>query len=388
MQKEKNQRKIFLRQPKLFLRELIFETISWLAFGWFFLLGKGFLKTDIVDNVYQGIFGHKKGFVDFFLGREGKDSLLNYALCFIGAVILLKFISLLFNFYLWKKNKYIENNFFHLHQPSLFVLNSLIQLLCCLLLTFSFISVYTLIVILVFIFFNTWWQKKKSMKTEIFLAWQNRYVQRIMFFSLAVIFFLPFITSYLKNFIAKADTDTSGEMSKAFKEISGASPQLKNWINFFSKGSYVVHWIILTWWVTATVNRRVNDYNGFWKKISENGKQVDNLKHFYYYKYMLTKKQKKDFRLDSYNFLQIIPYFLRKKFLEKKVINSEKNLVNFEKEIHQTMNFLNFLEEKIPNEKKRNFLGYCLFNEFQEIKDVERTIQLIEEDGKFKQRLL
>jgi hypothetical protein len=63
-------------------------------------MGKEFLKTNIVDNIYQAIFGHKKGFTNFFLGEEGKEGLLNYALFIIGAIILLKSISLIFNFYL------------------------------------------------------------------------------------------------------------------------------------------------------------------------------------------------------------------------------------------------------------------------------------------------
>ena len=94
--------------------------------------------------------------------------------------------------------------------------------------------------------------------------------------------------------------------------------------------------------------------------------------------------------LGDYNFLQITPNFLKKEYLEKDVLmrqlnNSEHNILKeFSDKIKKIIEFIDFLplnlnptRQKESQQKKVNFLIYCLFNEFQSFTELERTKQLI-----------
>lgn len=89
--------------------------------------------------------------------------------------------------------------------------------------------------------------------------------------------------------------------------------------------------------------------------------------------------------LGDYNFLQITPNFLKKEYLEKELDSSEHNILKeFSDKIKKIIEFIDFLpsnlnptRKKENQQKKVNFLIYCLFNEFQNFAETERIKQLI-----------
>jgi hypothetical protein len=104
----------------------------------------------------------------------------------------------------------------------------------------------------------------------------------------------------------------------------------------------------------------------------------------------LPTQTKKMIILGDYNFLQITPNFLKKEYLEKDMITrqlngSENNILKeFSAKIKKIIEFIDFLPrrlnptgQKASQQKKVNFLVYCLFNEFHSFAEIEQTRQLI-----------
>lgn len=86
--------------------------------------------------------------------------------------------------------------------------------------------------------------------------------------------------------------------------------------------------------------------------------------------------------LGDYGFLQIIPSFLKKKYLEKELNDYEREdiLKEFSNKIKKIIEFIDFLPRQLNpqrQKKKTNFLTYCLFNEFQRFEEIEQTKMLI-----------
>ena len=100
----------------------------------------------------------------------------------------------------------------------------------------------------------------------------------------------------------------------------------------------------------------------------------------------LPTQTKKLIILGDYGFLQITPSFLKKEYLERELKDDEKGKIlrEFSEKIKKIIEFINFLPPRLnptglrEGQKKRvSFLIYCLFNEFQNFKEIERTKQLI-----------
>jgi len=99
------------------------------------------------------------------------------------------------NLVLKLRDKYIENNKFYLYNSGIFFLNTLTRIASYVVLTLCFISAQTLILILLFISFYTWFSSKKLNEplTENFLVWQDPCVRKIVICSTVVILLLPFV---------------------------------------------------------------------------------------------------------------------------------------------------------------------------------------------------
>ena len=100
----------------------------------------------------------------------------------------------------------------------------------------------------------------------------------------------------------------------------------------------------------------------------------------------LPTQTKKLIILGDYGFLQVTPAFLKNEYLERELKGDEKENVlrKFSEKIKKIIEFINFLPPHLnptgrsENQKKKaNFLIYCLFNEFQSFKEIERTKQLV-----------
>ena len=100
----------------------------------------------------------------------------------------------------------------------------------------------------------------------------------------------------------------------------------------------------------------------------------------------LPTQTKKLIILGDYGFLQITPAFLKNEYLERELKDDEKENVlrKFSEKIKKIIEFISFLSPRLnptgrnENQKKKvNFLIYCLFNEFQSFKEIERTKQLV-----------
>lgn len=90
--------------------------------------------------------------------------------------------------------------------------------------------------------------------------------------------------------------------------------------------------------------------------------------------------------LGDYGFLQITPQFLKKEHLEKELISHEHEdiLRELSDEIKKIIEFIDFLPRRLNptgknqhQQKKVNFITFCLFNEFQSFGEIEQTKQLI-----------
>ena len=100
----------------------------------------------------------------------------------------------------------------------------------------------------------------------------------------------------------------------------------------------------------------------------------------------LPTQTKKLIILGDYGFLQITPAFLKNEYLERELKDDEKENVlrKFSEKIRKIIEFINFLSPRLnptgrnENQKKKvNFLIYCLFNEFQNFKEIKQTKKLI-----------
>lgn len=63
--------------------------------------------------------------------------------------------------------------------------------------------------------------------------------------------------------------------------------------------------------------------------------------------------------LGDYSYLKNSPAFLSKNYLE-----NDLDIENFAKENKKVVKYIEFCAEKIKETTKKNFLNYCLFNEF------------------------
>ena len=378
----KNKKTTLSHYPYFFFLKAIFSTISWLVFiPLFIFAGKKYLKTDILGNIYHSIFSKKKSFGQYFIGtsEEEKIKLLNYAFWFILIIIGLNVISLLINRYLWKKDKYIENNNFYLHNKWIFIINSLIHVACAFLLTFSFFSAFTVILTLLFISFNTWIffppRKIKNPQTETFFSWKNEYVRKIILYSVIVIFVVPLIISYYQRFHQEAMGSAPEGFAEAYQELINTSPAAKGIANVILKTNYsLFHWFILVWFARGLINRQWKEYGNFWTKINSIEKKVTDFRHYYYYQASWALNNNISINLGDYNYLENSPNFLSKSYLEKHL-----DINDFAKQNQKTVKYIEFCAEKIKEPAKKNFLNYCLFNEFSLWNDCLRTKKLINE---------
>jgi len=68
------------------------------------------------------------------------------------------------------------------------------------------------------------------------------------------------------------------------------------------------------------------------------------------------------------------PNFLKKGYLE-----NDLDIDNFARQNQKIVKYIEFCEDKIKEPTKKNFLHYCLFNEFNSWEDCARTQKLIAE---------
>ena len=76
--------------------------------------------------------------------------------------------------------------------------------------------------------------------------------------------------------------------------------------------------------------------------------------------------------MGDYNYLENSPNLLSKIYLE-----GDLNIENFAKKNKKVVKYIEFCEEWVKKSPKRNFLNYCLFNEFNSWEDCLRTRRLI-----------
>jgi hypothetical protein len=90
--------------PRFFARRGLFEVFFLTIFTILFVgLGTKCLGIDILGKIYSLFFGGEKNFNQYFLGGDNvaeKSKILNYAVFFIIAIMVLNFISFQVNSYL------------------------------------------------------------------------------------------------------------------------------------------------------------------------------------------------------------------------------------------------------------------------------------------------
>jgi len=380
----KTKKRILSHYQQFFISQVIFRTICWLIFLPIFVFaGERYLQVDFLGKIFRTFFGKERSFKEYFIGstNKSKNKILNYIFWFILAIIILNLISIFVNLYLWKRDRYIKNNNFFLHKLPVFIINSLIKIACVFLLSFSFVSPFTLLISLIFITFNTWilrFHKKNDPSLKIFFSWKNRYARKIILYSSIIILVTPFIIGTLNGFIEKTQTESPQGLAKAFKEIFNASSITKVFLEALSSANVgVFHWLILIWFGRKIINEKINEFNSFWLKVNTIEKKVTNFRHYYYYQESWALANKSLINLGDYSYLENAPNFLSKIYLEKNLKVDE-----FASQNLQVVKYIEFCENKVKKPDKKNFLNYCLFNEFDSWKDCEVTRQLIDSGGK------
>ena len=382
---KKNKKKNELSHyPRVFFSKLIFKTVSWIIFAVLFIsLGKKYLGTIILGKIWELICGESKSFNQYFLGGDEmaeKNMILNYAIVFVVAIVILNIISLLFNRYLWKKDKYIENNKFYLHNKWLFIINSLIHIASACLLTLSFVSPLTVILALLFITFNsleTFPRQKKGLKspqTESFFSWKNQYVRKIVLYSSVVIFIAPLIIGRFQAFHKKAvEGSPEGLFAKVYQDFINSSLAVRRFMGLIAEANYsLFHWFILLLFVRGIINKRPKEFTDFWTQVNGIEKRVSNFKCFYHYQESWALSNNKSINLGDYKYLENSPNFLRKDYLA-----GDLDTNNYAQRNREVVKYIGFCEQKIKETPERNFLNYCLFNKFNSWEDCLRTKRLI-----------
>ena len=87
-------------------------------------------------------------------------------------------------------------------------------------------------------------------------------------------------------------------------------------------------------------------------------KKVTDFRHYYYYQESWAQTNKTSIYLGSYDFLTSSPQFLSKEYLE-----GDFDTQQFAQENLQVIEYLNYCQQKVPENPKRRFLYYCLFSE-------------------------
>jgi hypothetical protein len=87
---------------------------------------------------------------------------------------------------------------------------------------------------------------------------------------------------------------------------------------------------------------------------------VGNLKHYYYYQESLSIANNSTLiDLGDYNYLENSPKFMIKDYLE-----GDLDIKDFAEKNRKTIRVIEFFDAQIKYPSKRNFLNWCLFNDF------------------------
>ena len=379
MAKKKNE---LSHYPRFFFSKLLFNVISWTVFSTLFIfLGKKYVGTDILGKIYHSIAGKEKNFNQYFLGADKvaeKNKIFNYAIFFLAVIVVLNVLALLLNRYLWKKDKYIENNNFYLHNKWIFIINSLVHVTSACLLTLSFVSIFTVVLALLFITFNSWelfprQKGSRNPQTESFFSWKNQYVRKILLYSTIIVFVVPFIIGRLQAFHNNALEGSPEGFAKAYQKLINSSAAAKSFMELITEANYnLFHWFILLWFVKGIASGRWKEFADLWTQVNSTHKKANDFRHYYYYQEGWALTNNKTINLGDYEYLKNNPKFLGKEYLEGNL-----DINDFAKQNKKVVKYIEFCDDKIKEPPKRNFLNYCLFNEFNSWEDCLRTKRLI-----------
>jgi len=101
-------------------------------------------------------------------------------------------------------------------------------------------------------------------------------------------------------------------------------------------------------------------------------KKVANFKHHYYYQESWAIVNNNPIDLGDYNYLENNPNFMIRSYLE-----GDLDINDFAKNNRKVIKYIEFCDKKVKEPSKRNFLNWCLFNEFNSWEDCLRTEGLI-----------
>ena len=396
-----------------FLSQLAWKVLGWAILGISlavcggFFGNREFISQDIFGEIYQILTrSHGQSLHKFFLGENLTDrqNLLFYALIFIWIIILLNIMVVSLNLVLKLRDKYIENNKFYLYNSGIFFLNTLTRIASYVVLALCFISAQTLILILLFTSFYTWFSSKKLNEplTENFLVWQDPCVRKIVICSTVVILLLPFVYDRIEvarqQINQQASQGSVSKLGNLVRNLVNSVPLVKVIFDSLAELSSFIHWIILFWFIRTVIFNRIGEHNGFWTEVDNITKRATDFKQFYYYQKLLSEANitsskpdiptqvKKLIILGDYGFLQITPQFLKKEYLEKEINKHEHEdiLREFSEKIKKIIEFIGFLPRRLnPTgrnqhlQREANFLTFCLFNEFKSFREIEQTRQLM-----------
>jgi len=118
---KKIKNKLNLREKSIirsFSLQLVQKIGAWVALGIGLIFLKGHISRDIFGEIYQKLTKSQNPHLqEFFLGTglADRQKLLNYALIFLGVIILLNIVVVFSNIVFKLRDKYIENNKFYIY---------------------------------------------------------------------------------------------------------------------------------------------------------------------------------------------------------------------------------------------------------------------------------
>lgn len=295
--------------------------------------------------------------------------------------------------------KRLINNEFFLNEKIIFFSNYAIRALSYLILIISFKNLYRLIIFLSFITLNTIIEQKNEEENKEWIifpklfSWKDKYLKLILLFSLSISLIFPMISKihigFLEKFINEIkeiseyekDSETNkglAEILKLFKKTA-----IGEIIYLIMKSSRrLLFWIVLANYLKSSLEEIISKNNNFWKEVNSIKKREEEFKFFFNNQKIISNsiinlnsektQQKKIFIFFCCKNFKIIPNFLKHYYLESNNIFSEELINNVE----STILFIDILNEKIKNNKERNFIIYSLFNNFKSLEELYKSLEI------------
>jgi hypothetical protein len=308
-----------------------------------------------------------------------------YLSCFLMSTIYLLKINSILN------ERHIKEKEYFLNKKTIFFINYILKALSYLMLVISFNSVSRLSLMLLFITINTILDKKNNEeKLKIFpefFSWEDKYLKNILFYSISISIIFPIISkihiNFFNKFVKKLEDITKKQegLNKIFEWLKKTSIGEIIYL-IINSSKTLLFWIVLVNFLNVSLSENISKNNNFWKEVDLIGKRIEEFKFLFKSQKTIGENlsklevisEKKIFIFFCCENFKIAPNFIKNYYLDNDAIFSQY----FINKIEKTLSFINLVNNKIKNEKEKNFILYCLFNEYKSFEELDLIYERID----------